>query len=236
MREPFFDFIASTRDTVSNHLYGRDTESKRYKRASYQKLPAVPDPDLSLISSMRKRSTTRQFSDEPLSLERLSAVLKFSIAQDQLSAGLLRHLFPSGGGFYPVETYLMINHVVGLEPGVYHYSGSEHSLAKIGEAVIGSLDEINTNYGCAFRSIPHVILHMTMVKSRVIHKYGSMSYVLALIEAGHRGQNLSLSAAAHELGVCSMGGGNYDKINALLGVDGMNEHHIYGVALGLAGK
>lgn len=231
MSEPFFDYIQHNRKTVSNNLYGYEDTEKVYRRVSYQKLPDVAPPDIKLTDALLKRASTLRFSDVALTLSQLSQLLKPSLARDERSQGEKKYPFPSGGGLYPIETYLLVNKVSGLEPGVYHYKTVSHEIAKIGHASL-SLEEINHNYGCSFENLPNVVLHMTMVKSRTIHKYGSLCYILSLLEAGHRGQNLCLSAAALGIGVRPMGGGKYEKINAMLGLDGMNEHHIYGMAIG----
>lgn len=232
MSEPFYDFIAGNRLTVSNRLYGYEDKEKRYRRAEYKKLPRVEDLDTPLAEALKRRKSTRKFLEQPLPLKDLSALLQYSLARSDESAGLKHYPFPSGGAFYPIETYLLVHNVEGLETGVYHYATVDHALARIGEAPKRTLKEINLDYGCFFESIPPVILHMTLVKSRCIKKYGSLVYLAYQTEAGHRGQNLYLNAAAMGLGVCGMGAGNYEKTNRMLGIDGMNEHHIYGIAIG----
>ncbi len=233
MSEPFFDYIQHNRKTVSNNLYGYEDAEKVYGRVTYQKLPEVSAPDIKLADVLLKRQSTLRFGEENLTLVQLSQLLRYSLARNEQSQGVKKYPFPSGGGFYPIETYLLANKVSGLEPGVYHYKTVTHEIAKINGHSL-NLEEVNNNYGCSFETLPHVVLHMTMVKSRTIHKYGSLCYILSLLEAGHRGQNLCLCAAACDVGVRPMGGGKYEKINAMLDIDGMNEHHIYGLAIGTA--
>lgn len=232
MSEPFYDFIAGNRQTVSNWLYGYEANEKRYRRAEYQKLPLATKLDTPLTEALKRRKSTRKFSEQPLPLKDLSSLLHYSLARNDESAGLKHYPFPSGGAFYPIETYLLVHNVEGLESGVYHYATVDHSVARIGEAPKRTLREINLDYGCFYESIPPVILHMTLVKSRCVMKYGSLIYLAYQTEAGHRGQNLYLVASALGLGVCGMAAGNYEKANHMLGVDGMNEHHIYGTAIG----
>jgi len=232
MSEPFFDYIANNRMTVSNRMYGYEDQEKKYTRYTYIPLPETPENKTLLLDAMRKRKTTRKFKQDPLPLASLSSLLRYSIAQNAQSSGFKKYTFPSGGGFYPIENYLLVHNVQGLKRGVYHYSSVEHAMARIGDSPDRLVEEINRDYGCDFESIPPVILHMTLVKSRCIHKYGSLIYLVYPMEAGHRGQNLYLSAAALGLGVCGMGGGNYQIINSMLGIDGVAEHHIYGIAIG----
>ena len=40
----------------------------------------------------------------------------------------LKKTSPSGGGLHPVEAYLVVQHVEGVAPGLYHYQAREHAL------------------------------------------------------------------------------------------------------------
>ena len=58
---------------------------------------------------------------------------------------------PSSGGRHPFETYLAINDVLGVEPGLYRYLPFEHKLLLL-LAVKGlpaKLTEIATAAGCS---------------------------------------------------------------------------------------
>ena len=234
MSEPFYDFIANNRLTVSNRLYGYEDKEKRYRRIPYRTLPKVPELNTPLWEALLRRKSTRKFSETSMPLSDLSALLFHSLARKEDSLGAKKYPFPSGGAFYPIESYLLVHNVEGLESGVYHYATVDHAVARVGDAPKRTLRELNLDYGCFFESIPPVILHMTLVKSRCVMKYGSLIYLAYQTEAGHRGQNLYLVASALRLGVCAMAAGNYEKTNQMLGVDGMNEHHIYGMAIGRA--
>lgn len=232
MIDPFFSYLAANRKTISNELYGNDSEEKWYSRVPYEALPPVVSPERSFTEVLLQRRSERSFANSPMKLEEVSALLRFSLAKDEESKGDKKYPFPSGGGFYPIETYLYLDNVAGKEAGIYHYSTRRHSIALLKPLRL-PLPEVNEIFGCAFESMPHMLTLMTMVKSRTIHKYGAFSSILCLIEAGHRGQNMCLSAAAHDLGACPMGGGDYAFVNDMLGVDGSNEHWIYGIAAGV---
>jgi SagB-type dehydrogenase family enzyme len=78
-----------------------------------------------------------------------------------------------------------------------------------------------------------VVAVITAVTSRLLHRYGDRGYRYTLIEAGHVGQNLALTAAALGLGSLSLGGFYDDDIARMLGLDPAFEIALYGVALGV---
>lgn len=134
---------------------------------------------------------------------------------------------------YAMETYLIVRNVAGIDPGIYHYHPLEHTLTNINRPPVSDEDmhfiiSNSANSG----QLPQVFICMTMVKERIIQKYGALSYLLAIAEAGHRGQAMYLSAAALDLACCASGTTDYERINPILGIDGMNEHHVYGLMLG----
>lgn len=232
MQDPFFKYIEDNRQTISQHLYGFSIDPKKYDTSSYTKLPATESSAVTLESALQKRSSIRNFTQSALQLKKLAYILKRSIAQDETNSGLDGYTFPSGGGFYPIETYILACKIADIKPGLYHYSATEHALGFIREKDVLETKDINSLFGAAFESQPAGILLMTMNKNRCIKKYGSLSYVLSLIEAGHRGQNICLTATTQNIGVCPLGGGKYTEINTLLEIDGNNEHYIYAMAFG----
>jgi SagB-type dehydrogenase family enzyme len=71
-----------------------------------------------------------------------------------------------------------------------------------------------------------------MILQRMRFKYQDRAYRYGLIEAGHIGENLYLAATSMGLGACAVGAFMDDDMNALLGVDGVEEAIVYMLALG----
>ena len=67
---------------------------------------------------------------------------------------------------------------------------------------------------------------------RLRWKYRERTYRYALLEAGHVGQNLYLTATALGLGACAVGAFLDDELNGLLGLDGEQEAALYIIAVG----
>lgn len=235
MSEPFFDYIRANTNTASNKLYGLEEEEKLYSRVEYLKLPDFSFPNVQLRSAMLARASTRSFTDQSISLGELSQLLGSSIAVSKESKGMRKYTFPSGGGLYPIETYLFIGNVESLTPGVYHYSSVNHSIGLIRNID----DELRQVMRVLLRpmqtdTLPSLYILMSVEKSRCIQKYGSLMYPLTFMEAGHRGQNICLVAAAMGIGCCPIGAPLYDEMNKVLVLDGVSAHYVYGLAVGLA--
>ena len=100
-----------------------------------QPLIALPDPhtvqpvDASLLGLIEQRSSVRRYATQPLSLAELSYLLWCTqgVKPLKLPDRTLRTV-PSAGARHPFETLLLINRVEGLEPGLYRYLASQHSL------------------------------------------------------------------------------------------------------------
>jgi SagB-type dehydrogenase family enzyme len=138
---------------------------------------------------------------------------------------------PSAGALYPIETYLSIQMVEGVEPGIYHYDVRQHELdllrpgdfrAAVAEA---ALDQ-------DFLAEAAVVFAWTAVFARSKWKYKERAYRYVYLDAGHIAQNVALAAVALGLGSCQIAALYDDEVNAVLGVDGKEESIVYMTALG----
>lgn len=237
MSEPFFDYIRNNREVISSSLYGSFAEPKDYARYEYIPLPkGMVSTTKSFAEVVLGRRTNRQYTDTSLTPVELGTWLYWSMAsRSGETATDTGFLFPSGGSLFPLELYLVLHNVDGFEPGIYHYNPRKHAVARISSRTLTS-DEFHhvfRSYGENASRAP-VVVCMTMVKERAIQKYGALSYLISLVEAGHRGHALYLSASACGLACSAYITPEYDALNTLLGVDGVNEHYMYAVAAGHA--
>jgi len=138
---------------------------------------------------------------------------------------------PSAGALYPVETYLTVHAVEGIEPGVYHYAPEPHELELLRasdyrrEVAQGALDQL-----VAARA--SVVFVWTAVFPRSKWKYRQRAYRYVYLDAGHIAQNVALAAVALGLGSCQVAALYDGECNALLGVDGVEESTIYMTVVG----
>ena len=82
----------------------------------------------------------------------------------------------------------------------------------------------------------NVVFIWTAIFQRSKWKYRQRAYRYCYLDAGHIVQNLALAAVALGLGSCQIAALYDDEVNALLGVDGVEESTIYMTVVGRPGQ
>lgn len=201
----------------------------------YDGVPHVALPDrplaatMSLPEAIQRRHSTREYDASPLPLDRLAALARHAGGLRDDSTD--RRTAPSSGALYPIELYPIVHNVVGLDPGVYHYDVRRHGLSLLRAGPAGG-DVMRYGLDQDFLASANVVFVLTLIHQRMRFKYRDRSYRYGLLEAGHLGQNLYLTATAMGLGACAVGAFHDDGINDLLGVDGREEVAVYLLAAG----
>ncbi len=180
-----------------------------------------------------QRETLRRYADVPLSLKELAYLLwgtqgVKSVTEKPVS----KRTVPSAGSRHAFETYLLVNRVEGLEPGLYRYLAVEHKLVKL-DAPEG-ITEILTE---ACLKQPHVknsavTFFWVAVPLRMVWRYCQRGYRYMYLDAGHVCQNLYLLAESIQCGVCAIAAYDDDLVNQALQVDGEEQFAIYIATLG----
>jgi len=186
-----------------------------------------------LIEAIRRRRSRREFTPEPLTLEELSFLLWATQGVSKVipeSAASLRTV-PSGGARHPFETYLFVNRVEGLTPGLYRYLPLEHKVYAIcqDDWLVEKVDE--ACYGQYVKDSA-VVFIWTTIPYRTEWRYTFLSPKIIALDAGHLCQNLYLASEAIGAGTCAIGAYDQGKMDAVLGVDGEDEFAIYVAPVG----
>lgn len=209
---------------------------KTYSTLSRIALPTPSPVTMNLTDVLRARQCVRAYAqDKATPIQLVADWLGWGcglMERETPEGTRVVRTYPSGGGLYPLETYLCVRRVEGLEPRLYHYNLRQHSLEILGdgdvaEQIFGNLTQADVSATCHFAVI------FTAVFMRLQYKYGERGYRFALIEAGHAMQNLCLLAPAVGLGMVPLGGFYDDKLHDLLGVNGVDEAVLYVAAAGL---
>ena len=201
----------------------------------------LPDPDtlsvgqMPLAEAIRLRKSQRKYTGEALSLEELAFYLWAT--QGVREAGqhpgrqFILRTVPSAGARHPFETYLVVNRVKGLEPGLYHYQSLKHELCYLG--MEEDLVE-RTHDGCygQYVKTSAVTFIWTVIPYRTEWRYSIVSPKLIALDAGHLCQNLYLACAGTGAGTCAIGAYDQEAMDAVLGLDGEEEFVVYVATVG----
>lgn len=194
---------------------------------------ALQIKDLALLDAINQRKSVRKYSAEALSLEELAYLLWCTQGVKEInSRPVTMRTVPSAGARHSFETYLLINNVKGLKPGLYRYLALEHQL------IVIDLDPEIAN------KIAHAAANQVFIKKsavtliwatsicRMKWRYGERGYRYVHLDAGHVCQNLYLASEAVDSGVCAIAAFDDDELNGLLGLDGEEQFVVYLATVG----
>ena len=145
---------------------------------------------------------------------------------------------PSGGARHPFETYIFVRDVEGLEQGIYHYLpdlhiGEKHVSIEFVRKLPDHEERISHMLaGQKWAASAPVVVVYTCVAYRAEWRYSSMAHRVVLIDLGHVGQNLMLSASAMGLGSCCIAAYVQDLCDNAIGIDGYEEYTVYACTVG----
>ena len=199
-------------------------------------LPSPPETrgiSVDLGRLIEDRSSIREYHADPMSLSDLSWLLWCTQGVKEVTKrpSTIRTV-PSAGARHPFETYLIVNRVKNLKPGLYRFLASRHKLIAL------DLDEklvdrfSGANWSSEMLSNSAVIFIWVAISDRMTYKYGNRGYRYLHLDAGHVCQNLYLASEAIECGSCAVGGFYDDQVNALLNLDGNERFIIYMATVG----
>ena len=211
------------------------TKTPLYKRYSSAKPISLPAPETQeggpIWDTIRKRRSIRDFKDTPIPLTTLSQLLWATQGITAKEGHFSFRTVPSAGALYPIETYLVVNNVEGLEKGVYHYAVDGHELEMVREGDV-RLKIARAALNQDMCAEANVVFIWTAIFNRSKWKYKQRAYRYVYLDAGHICQNLALGAVALGLGTCSIAAFYDDEVNELLGVDGKEESALFLCAVG----
>jgi SagB-type dehydrogenase family enzyme len=209
---------------------------KEYATAQLVPLPAPGKLKGSLGAAIRARLSCRQFEDHPLPLRTLSTLLHASYGiQGQVLLDeheMLTRPVPSGGGLYPLEVYLLVREVKGLEPGTYHYAVLDHTLERLELAPVPASRLMEIFMDQAYAADAALVVILTAILARSMVKYADRGYRLILLEAGHTIQNLNLATTSLGWGSVNLAGFWDAELGAVLDLDREVEVPVYATAVG----
>jgi SagB-type dehydrogenase family enzyme len=207
---------------------------KAYPRFPRVELP-IPSTNrsVSLEDMLARRTARREFdASQPLTLEEVSFLLRGIGQVEETLAGRqdLRRSYPSAGGRYPLEAYVVPLRVNGLKPAVHHYHVRTHSLEQLWSFSQDEFEQCFMNDEWCQSAGLAVFLAASYRRTSM--KYRNRAYRYCLLEAGHAAQNMLLLAEAKNLGACPYGGFCDEPVMRLLDLNPGEELPLYALFFG----
>jgi len=202
------------------------------------KLPPVDSlekPRLTVVEAILGRKSHRKFTDGSLSLGELSLLLYCTQGMRFHNEKYSLRTVPSGGARHAFETYLYLERVTGIAPGLYRYLPIEHALVLERGMDADLRKELNAAlndqlYGAA------VYFLWTAIPYRSEWRYSFAAPKLIALDAGHVCENLYLACEAIGCGTCAIGAYSQARMDAFLGIDGKEEFALYMAPVGKVRK
>ncbi|SHF00969.1 SagB family peptide dehydrogenase [Clostridium fallax] len=208
-------------------------------------LPKAKNIKASLGATISLRRSVRKYKNNIMSIQDLSNLLYYGQGisgeiefKNNLgcSDNIKLRNNPSAGGLYPINLYIYISKVKGLDDGIYLYYPYSHSLKPVNL----KLDNIDKEKFAEFSNITSkninvffIYVYNMYINSR---KYGDAGAAFAFIESGEIAQNIQLTATAIGYGSCDIGGYDKQYLEKVLKLDGITNHVIHMTIIGKEGE
>ncbi len=206
-------------------------------------LPQVQLPDPVLFTPpqnnfkqlvLERRSHRRYDTDAILSHAELGYLLSMTqgLREGSQTHKLTRRYVPSAGSRHPFETYLAIQRVEDLEPGIYHYLPEQHALElwKSGTEALEAVHSSTYNQKQVLNSA--VTFFWEAEVYRTSWRYGMRAYRYIYLDAGHVCQNLYLAAESIGYGVCAIAAFDDELATKVFDLDGKERFMAYMASVG----
>ena len=238
-------------DFIGQEIGQRFQQETKYARPSYlvrtaektteaasPQIISLPAPSLEAEPNfwkvLQQRRSIRDYTPAPLALKELSNLLWATQGITEKSFSPWYRTVPSAGALHPIDTYLVVNRVEGLDPGVYFLNVTEFSLEMKNKGDF-SLQIAKAALDQDIAREAAVVFVWVAVIHRSRQKYRQRAYRYIYLDCGHIAQNLYLAATAMGLGCCAIAAFFDDEVNNLIEADGLEETAIYLATVGKKG-
>ena len=184
-----------------------------------------------LWTVLGRRRSVRAYSGGQVTREQLSQLLWATQGITYERGGFSFRTAPSAGALYPIETYVAVHTVEGIQAGLYHYAIRDHALEQLRLGDI-RLETARAALDQRIAQDADVVFVWSAVFQRSKWKYRQRAYRYIYLDAGHIAQNLALAAVSLGLGSCQIAALYDNEANNLLQLDGTSEGVIYMSAVG----
>lgn len=198
---------------------------------TYQPLPGVAATGYDEL--LERRATCRNFDTERgIDQAQLAQLLQRTVkaqavVQMEADTAFLKKHVPSGGGLHPTETYLLVQRVAGLAPGLYHYHPVQHALValprhcdrplqQVAEAMLSGQDWFSN-------AAAHLVLVPRFARTNWKYRNHAKAYRALLLDVGHISQALYMAATEAGLAAFVTAAINEVDTEAVFALDGVTQ-------------
>jgi amino acid adenylation domain-containing protein len=173
--------------------------------------------DESYRSELDLRRSYRQYLNSPISSEALSTLLSF--LRNHGTRESPRYLYGSAGGVYAVDVviHLRPGAVPGFAPGFYRYVPLRHGLVAL-PAGYDMVEDLHWPANRAAVRQAQMSIFLVGDLDRIRPLYGDVARDFCLIEAGEIAQILMMRAPKLQIGLCQIGGLDFEPVAGSLGM------------------
>ncbi|MFP3938107.1 MAG: SagB/ThcOx family dehydrogenase, partial [Phycisphaerae bacterium] len=162
---------------------------------------------MSLQETLSKRRSIRNYSDNPVSEERIAQLCWAAQGISDRRRGF--RTAPSAGALYPLELYVV------TADGVSRYVPEQHAVQRHSSGDVRSRLAAAALHQSSVENAPVVFVFAGVFK-RTESKYGERAERYVWMETGHAAQNLLLAATAMDLGAVPVGAFRDEQVAEVL--------------------
>jgi amino acid adenylation domain-containing protein len=165
------------------------------------------------------RRSYRRFADGWVPFERFGDLLSSLYAVEIDGTPFPKYRYASAGGLYPVQTYLYIkpDRVEGVGGGTYFYRAATHSLFPL--SLNSQIHSTDFHGAEAIFDQSSFALFFVAQLSSIVPMYGELARDFCVIEAGSMCQLLETLAPSYQIGLCQIGGLDFQPIRHLFDLE-----------------
>lgn len=223
----------------SDQMMGEEAPPLQWAPSPLHKIVDLPKPEDSLASSisfrevMERRRSIRRYLTAPLELKDLAWLLWASQGVQEIFPGsATMRTVPSAGARHAMETFILVNNVEGLSPGIARYLALEHQLEIIREDIDACHEITSACLGQEMVLSSAVTFLWAVDIDRMTWRYGQRGYRYIFLDAGHACQNLYLAVVPIKCGCCAIAAFDDIRLNRILELDGKKAFAVYAATVG----
>jgi len=161
------------------------------------------------------RKSIREFDkNEMINMQDFARLI--SLLRQGVYDGKKKYYYPSAGGFYPIDTYIVVKEkrIKDIEKGIYYYNPIKNSIHRISNTC--KVEEYYYFNNKKIANSSAFTIFFVFNANVTFPNYGYMAYFYACLDTGIMTGLINENAGNYNLGVCSIGDFNAEELKKML--------------------